>query len=141
MILDTTYLLPLARIAVDTDLLAAIAGKRVDLKLEDATVSLISVFELQAKATKLNVPAECVAKATNAILNAFRVIPFYKAEIIKVSCELRKIIPDYLDCVISATAVVLGQDLVTEDSLILTRAEAMKKRYGIRVLNFRDLMK
>jgi hypothetical protein len=41
LILDTTYSLPLAQIAVDTDLLAAIARRKTDFKLEEVSVSLI----------------------------------------------------------------------------------------------------
>ncbi len=141
MILDTTYLLPLAQIDIDTDLLSAVAGKRVDLKLEDITISLISVFELQAKAAKLNIPVESVVKATTAILNAFRIEPFHRTEIIKASHELRKTIPDYLDCVVVATAIVSRGDLVTEDSLILARTGSLEKQYGIKVVSFKDIMK
>ena len=73
MILDTTYLLPLARISVDTDLLKAIADGKVGWKLEEVTVSMISIFELQAKAAKLMVPAEFVVDAVEAIFRAFKV--------------------------------------------------------------------
>jgi hypothetical protein len=34
LILDTTYFLPLAQISVDTDLLAAVAKKKTDLRLQ-----------------------------------------------------------------------------------------------------------
>jgi PIN domain nuclease of toxin-antitoxin system len=136
MILDTTYLLPLAQIAIDTDLLAAAARGEVELRLEDVTVSLISIFELQAKAAKLKVPPSSTAKAARAILTSFRVEPFFNGTIIEASYNLRKLIPDYLDCVIVATAIVSREDLVTEDSLILTKSETIRKMYGIRTLNF-----
>ena len=55
MILDIIYLLLLAQISVDKDLLTAAAKKKADLKLEDISVSLISLFEFQAKVAKLNV--------------------------------------------------------------------------------------
>jgi len=139
LILDTTYLLPLAQVAVDTDLLGAIARKEVDLRLGDMVVSLISIFELQAKAAKLNIPAKSTIKAVEAILSAFRVEPFHKAEIIEASYELRRLIPDYIDCVIVATATTLREDLATEDSLILAEKEAINKEYNIKVLNFRDI--
>lgn len=140
MILDTTYLLPLARIAIDTDLLAAVARKEVDLKLEDVTVSLISLFELQAKAAKLNIPPESAVRAATAVLTAFRVEPFYRAEIVEASYELRKAIPNYLDCVIVATAIVLKENLLTEDSLILAKAKAIGEKYNTKVLSFKDVM-
>ncbi|MBS7645583.1 MAG: PIN domain-containing protein [Candidatus Bathyarchaeia archaeon] len=141
MILDTTYLLPLARIAIDLDLLDAIAKGKTSLKLEDVAVSLISIFELQAKAAKLMVPAEFVVKAVNVMLNAFKVESFYNPEIIKVSYELKKLIPDYIDCVVVATAITLKESLITEDSLILANAEVIKKGYGVNVLSFKDVVK
>ncbi|MEM3676867.1 MAG: PIN domain-containing protein [Candidatus Bathyarchaeia archaeon] len=141
MILDTTYLLPLARIAIDLDLLDAIAKGKTNLKLEDVAVSLISIFELQAKAAKLMVPAEFVVKAVNVMLNAFKVESFYNPEIIKVSYELKKLIPDYIDCVVVATAITLKESLITEDSLILANAEVIKKEYGVNVLSFKDVVK
>lgn len=141
MILDTTYLLPLARIAIDTDLLAAMARKEVDLEFGDLAVSLISVFELQAKAAKLKVPAESAVKAIEAVLAAFRVEPFHKTEIVEASYELRKTISDYIDCVILATAIASKEDLLTEDSLMLSAADAISKKYKTRVLSLRDMAK
>jgi PIN domain nuclease of toxin-antitoxin system len=140
LILDTTYLLPLAQIAVDTDLLAAVAKKNTDLKLENIVVSLISIFELQAKAAKLKVPAKSTIRAVDAILSAFRVIPFYEAGVIETAQRIRKIIPDYVDCIILATAVVSKEDLVTEDSIVSDKREKLLKDHQLKVLNFSDLM-
>lgn len=139
MILDTTYLLPLAQIAVDTDLLAAVAKKKTYLKLEDIGVSLISVFELQAKGAKLNVPAKSTIRAVDAILSAFRVVPFYEAGIIEAAQKIRKTISDYVDCIILATAVASKEDLVTEDSLVLEKKRKLFKDYNVKVLDFNDL--
>ena len=141
MILDTTYLLPLARIRVDTDLLKAVAEGKTELELEALSVNLISIFELQAKAAKLGVPAKFVTEAAQAILATFRVEPFYKPEVIKKSFELRKTIPDYIDCMIVATAATLKEDLVTEDTLISANRKQIKKTYGINILSYRDLVK
>ena len=140
MILDTTYFLPLAQIAVDTDLLAAVAKKRTDLKLEDISLSLISIFELQAKAAKLNVPAKSVVRAVDAILSAFRVVPFYEAEVIGTAQKVRKTISDYVDCIILATAIANKEDLVTEDSIVSERKKKLLKDYNLRVLNSIDLI-
>ncbi|MEM1574539.1 MAG: PIN domain-containing protein [Nitrososphaerota archaeon] len=141
MILDTTYLLPLARIAIDTDLLEAIVKGKTNLKLSEISISLISLFELQAKAAKLMIPAKFIIEAIKAIFTTFRVEPFYKPEIIEVSCKLRRTIPDYIDCVILATAIVLKEDLITEDSLILANMEIIKSKYNIEVLSFKDVIK
>lgn len=140
MILDTTYLLPLAQIAVDADLLAAVAKKKTDLKLEDISISLISVFELQAKGAKLNVPAKSTIRAVDAILSAFRVVPFYEAGVIEAAQKIRKTISDYVDCIILATALASKEDVVTEDSLVLEKKKKLLRDYNIKVLSFSDLV-
>jgi len=141
LILDTTYLLPLARINVDTDLLRAIADRKVSWKLEDVTVSMISIFELQAKAAKLMVPTEFVVDAVKAIFGAFNVESFYKPEIIEVAYKVKRLIPDYVDCVIVATAIVLKEDLATEDSQILSNRGVVKEEYGVSTLSYKELVR
>lgn len=140
MILDTSYLLPLAQIAVDRDLLAAVAKKETDLKLEEISVSLVSLFELQAKGAKLNVPAKSTIRAVDAILSAFRVVPFYETEVIEAAQSFRKIISDYVDCIILATALASREDLVTEDSLVLEKKKKLLKDFNLKVLDFSDLV-
>lgn len=141
MILDTAYLLPLARINMDTDLLRAIADRKVSWKLEDVTVSMISIFELQAKAAKLMVPTEFVVDAVKAIFGAFNVESFYRPEIIKVACKVKKLIADYVDCVIVATAIVLKEDLATEDSQILSNRGVVEEEYGVSTLSYKELVR
>lgn len=141
MIIDTTYLLPLARIAIDTDLLEAIARGRTNLKFDEIAINSISIFELQAKAARLSVPAEFVIKAVEVIINSFRTIPFCRNDIIELSYQLREVIPDYLDCIIAATAVAENEDLITEDSLILTQADKLEKEYGIKVMSYKEVVK
>lgn len=141
MIVDTTYLLPLTRIHVDTDLLKAIVEGKTDLKLEDLTVNLISTFELQAKAAKMKVPAKFVTEGVETILVTFKVESFHKPEIIKTSFELRKKIKDYIDCVIVATAATLNEDVATEDTLILDNKQQIKNLYKINVLSYKDLVR
>jgi PIN domain nuclease of toxin-antitoxin system len=141
LIFDTTYLLPLAQIAVNADLLAAVARRETDVKLEDISVSLISVFELQAKSAKLNVPAKSTIRAIDAIMSAFRVVPFYEAGIIEIGQKLRKVVRDYVDCIVLATAVSTKEDLITEDSLILEKKTKLLREYSLRVLSFKDLVK
>lgn len=140
MILDTTYLLPLAQIAVDTDLLAAVAKRKTDFKLEDISISLISIFELQAKGAKLKVPAKSIVRAVDAVTSAFDVVPFYGAEVIEAALKIRKTVSDYVDCIILATAITSNEDLVTEDSLILEKKGKLLKEHNLRVISFKDLV-
>ena len=139
MILDTTYFLPLAQIAVDTDLLAAVARKETDLKLEDISVSLISLFELQAKGAKLHVPAKSTILAIDAIVSAFRIVPFYENGVIEAAQNLRRVISDYVDCVILATGIASREDVVTEDSIVLEKKRKLFRDYNLKVLSFSDL--
>ena len=140
MILDSTYLLPLAGIDVSADLLTAIVENRARIKLEEVGVSLISVFELQAKASKLNVAPERVFRAVRAILKTFRVFPFYREDVLREAHFLRGVLRDYVDAVIVATAVAAGEDLVTEDSSIHENAAFIEEKYGIRVYGYEDLV-
>ena len=140
MILDTTYFLPLAQIGIDTDLLAAVAKKNTDLKLEDISLSLISIFELQAKGAKLNIPVKSTIRAVDTILSAFRVVPFYEMGVIEAAQRIRKVISDYVDCIVLATAVASKEDVVTEDSLVLEKKKRLLKDYNLKVLSFSDLL-
>jgi len=140
LILDTTYFLPLAQIGIDTDLLAAVAKKNTDLKLEDISLSLISIFELQAKGAKLNIPVKSTIRAVDTILSAFRVVPFYEMGVIEAAQRIRKVISDYVDCIVLATAVASKEDVVTEDSLVLEKKKRLLKDYNLKVLSFSDLL-
>ena len=139
MIIDTTYLLPLARINVDKDLLRAVADEKVKLRFEDIRINEISIFELQAKAAKLMIPAKFVIEAIETILKAFKIERFHKPEIIEIANEIRRSIPDYIDCIIVATAVLTKESLITEDSLILSKREQIQKKHGIKILTFSEL--
>ena len=142
MIIDTTYLLPIARIDVKRDLLKAIVEGRakIGIALEDVKISLISLFELQAKACKLGVPAEFVVKAIDVISRTFNVVPFHRRDVIKASFDIYGYVRDYVDSVIIATAIALREDLVTEDSLIHSMEEYVSRNYGIRILSYKDIV-
>ena len=143
MIIDTTYLLPLARIEVNADLLRAIAEEKAaeNVAFENLALSSISIFELQAKAAKLRVKPEYVSEAISSISENFRIEPYYSPSVIKTSFELRSMIPDYVDCIIIATAVALKEDLVSEDSKIHRKRNILQETFGVSVFRFHDLTK
>ncbi len=141
MILDTTYILPLARIGVDTDLLLAIAEERTNLKLDEITLSLISVFELQAKVTKLGIPARFVNESIRTMADNLTLTPFSDPKVVELSIELRSTMSDYIDCIIVATAAALREDLVTEDSRIWSRRKSIQQKYGVSIFRYRDVLK
>ena len=141
LILDTTYLLPMSGIGVDTDLLKAAADERIALDMGSISISMISLFELQAKVAKLGISAGFAANAVDMINTVFRVEPFYNSDVIKISQSLLKLLEDYIDCIIVATAIVLHEDLITEDSRIIANKKTIKEQYGIGIFTFKDLMK
>lgn len=140
MIIDTTYLLRLSGLEIKTDLLGAIDSGKIPISFEDIGVSLISLFELQAKVAKLNLPAKLAIDAIDAINEEFRVEPFYNPEITEIASSLSKQFKDYIDCIILATAIALKEDLITEDSKIIGKKDVIKEKYKINILNYRNLV-
>jgi predicted nucleic acid-binding protein len=142
MIIDTTYLLPLIGIGIDVDLFRALiegrTKRRVDLG--DLAVNSITLFELQALGAKRGISPSRVLRALDVIMRNFRVIPYYEGAVVRYSYELRKYLQDYIDCVIVATAITLGEDLATEDRAIHQLKETLKSVYGIDVYNYRELV-
>ncbi len=142
MIIDTTYLLPLARIRVPTDLLKALIEEKlnIEVELEELGISLISIFELQAKASKLGVPPKYVSIAIDTVFKVFNIVPYYRDDIVKTAHELREYINDYIDCIILATAITRQEPLITEDELILSIRDEIEERYNTKILSYRDLV-
>ncbi len=141
MILDTTYFLPIVGVGIKPNILKACLEGRAKFSIGDIKLSLISIFELQAKAAKLGIKAERVIKGIRAIFQIFNVVEFYRPSIVRISSELRKDLPDYIDCVIVATAATLGEDLLTEDGLIHDLKGKIEKKYRIRIYSYKDVLK
>jgi len=142
IVLDTTYFLPIVGIKVKSDFFLALEKNEIFVDLRDIYLSEITLFELQAKATKLSVPPERVAEGIDAIREAFNIIPFYEPEIIKISFKLRRILSDYIDCVILATAISREYILLTEDSDIQSNKQAISREISnkkVEILNLNNL--
>lgn len=116
MILDTSYLLPLARIQISSDLILAVNERKIasdKASFDRMTVNAISIFELQDKAAKLSVNTSLVIEAFEIISELFRIEPYNSPKIIEIASALREnFFTDYIDCIIIATAVMLEEDLV-----------------------------
>jgi len=93
------------------------------------------------KGAKLNIPVKSVIRAVDAIMSASRVVPFYEAGVIEIGEKMKKTVPDYVDCILIATAISNKEDLVTENSLILEKKGKLLKEHNLRVLSFKDLTK
>ncbi len=141
MILDTTYILPIAKIDIDTDLLTDIDEGTVKLSLDDVRISMISIFELQARIAKYGLPPKLAIDAVEIINSNLKVEPFYSPKIIETADTLSHELKDYVDCLILATAIALKEDLITEDSKIIKMKDAVKQMHGITVLNYKDAVK
>ena len=102
-------------------------------------MSSISIFELQAKSARLAIPGKVATEGLQAIEDGFRVHSFHDPDILRISFEVRKLIPDYIDAVIVATAAVRDKKLLTEDSRILRARESLAKSYGLKVSPLREI--
>lgn len=142
IVLDTTYFLPIVGIKVKSDFFLALEKNEVFVDPRNIHLSEITLFELQAKTAKLGVPPKRVSEGIKAIREAFSVIPFHDPEIIKISFRLRKILPDYIDCIILATAISREYTLLTEDTDIQSSEQAILKEFPnkkIEILNLNKL--
>lgn len=133
--------MPIAKVDIDTDLLTLIDEGRINISMDDVSISMISIFELQARIAKYRMPAKLVTDAVDIINDTLKVVPFYNARIIEVADALSREIKDYIDCLILATAIALKEDLATEDSRLLKIKEPVKKKYDISIFNCKEAIK
>lgn len=140
MILDTTYILPVAKIDIDTDLLTLIDEGKVRISMDDIRISMISLFELQARVAKYKLPPKFAIDAVDIVNSNLKIEPFYNPEVIKIADELSRELGDYVDCLIVATAVALKEDLVTEDREINKKKTMIESRYKIKIFGYKDMV-
>lgn len=100
---------------------------------------MISLFELQAKASKLGIPPKYVIKALKVIRSYFTVVPFYEIGVVEEAYKLKGILGDYIDCATAATAIHSKEDLVAEDIEIFSIGDLLRKK-GVSVVGFHDLV-
>jgi len=120
LLLDTTYFLPLIGISIKDfphDVIIKIIRKRREVLLSE-----ISIFELLAKGAKYVslglLPSAKVSRGIKSLLYDERIIKvsIYDTPIILTSFKLRKILPDYIDCLILSSALNKAEMFVTEDN-------------------------
>lgn len=122
ILLDTSYLLPLIRVGIKgferKDLIRLLVKYQI-------SISSISIFELIAKGAKFVangvLDLEDVMGGIIAILSdkRIRVIDYVSnRDIIEISIFLRKLMDDFIDCIIVATALAETNILLTEDNNI-----------------------
>lgn len=147
VLLDTTYFLPAAGIAVrevERDALRKISGAGHEISLSD-----ISLFEMLAKGARL--AAQGLADADRVLLavrsiredDEYRKVSAYEGGAAEVAIGLRKHHQDFIDCLILGSALDSCEALVTEDEEMVANEGVMKEVRRLnpefRILSFRRL--
>ena len=140
VLLDTTYLLPLAGIqvrGVQTD-----AFKTIRARGHEVFISDISLFEILAKGAKLVAEGRAderrVTAAVEALLNeeTIRRVSAYDVDVGRVAIALRPYHSDFIDCLILASSLEECETLVTEE-VAFARNEALMEFVRMRKPTFR----
>ena len=129
ILLDTTYLLPVAGIQIqgverDTIRRAKSLGHQL-------FISEISLFELAAKGAKLAKDGlankERLTQAVQSLVSdeSLGKVGAYEDGLLQLAVDLRQNHSDFVDCLILATAVSACEMLVTEDELLTSNNELM----------------
>lgn len=119
VLLDTTYLLPLAGISVEG--VEKNALRLIRERGHELFISEVSLFEMLAKGAKLaadrHVDEDRISLAIRSILQDQRIsrITPYQDGVIKSAVWLRRYHSDFIDCLILASALEVCDILVTED--------------------------
>lgn len=131
LLLDTTYFLPAIGIAIEEISEDAIIKL---IKMEHQIfLNTITIFELSAKGAKYivsgDIESDRVARGIRSIVYNEKIekIPLYDTSILLTSFKLRKILEDFIDCLILSSAINKCDILVTEDEDIRCLEE--KKEY------------
>lgn len=148
VLVDTTYLLPAAGIAVQA--VPADALRRLKEAGHEVLASQISLFEVLAKGAKLasegRADAERVSLAVKSILSDASVgkADTYDEDTMTMAIEFRRHHNDFVDCLIVAAAASHCDALVTEDSAIAKNGDLMKAilrhKPEFKILALRDVL-
>ncbi len=119
LLLDTTYFLPAIGISVkglvgDAVIKLISEGQRI-------LISDVTIFELSAKGGKQvairNLEAERVVNGIRAIIYDGRIerTPVYDTSILLTAFKLRRVLNDFIDCIILSSGINQADTLITED--------------------------
>ncbi|MCD6491486.1 MAG: PIN domain-containing protein [Candidatus Njordarchaeia archaeon] len=145
ILLDTTYLLPLIGIGIKE--LDRIFLRKI-IREHQVFISNITLFELAAKGSKFVVKniinAQDVMDGLKTIQNDERIEiidPFSSYDTLQIGFLIRKFLSDYIDTIITATAIKSCEILLTEDKKIhkLKNIEEFKKLVKIKNSRFEIL--
>jgi hypothetical protein len=117
--LNTTYLLP--AIGVSIKGLPKDALIRLIQKGHQISIGNISVFELSAKRAKHvatgTLSAERVTRGISAIVYDERitVVPIHDSSVLLMAFKLRRMLSDFIDCLILSSAINQSDAVLTEE--------------------------
>lgn len=120
LLLDTTYLLPAIGISIKD--LPKDTLVRLMQKGHQISISNISIFELSAKGAKHvaagTLSTERVTRGIRAIVYDERitVIPMHDSSVLLMAFKLRRLLSDFIDCLILSSAVNRCDAILTEDN-------------------------
>ncbi len=122
ILMDTTYILPLIKISIhglNKKVLQEVLSKH------DVYFSNISIFELMAKGAKYVanrlLDPEDIILGVKAILDdeRIKIVDFESSEeILELGIKVRLFLNDFIDCILTSTALVKADVFLTEDSEI-----------------------
>ncbi|MBS7653449.1 MAG: PIN domain-containing protein [Candidatus Bathyarchaeia archaeon] len=122
ILLDTTYFLPAIGISV-RNLMKDAPVKLIQEGYKIFIVN-ITIFELSAKGAKYiaegKIPAERVIRGIRAIAynETINIIEMQESTILLTAFKFRKILDDFIDCLILSSAINQCDALITEDTHI-----------------------
>lgn len=117
--MDTTYLLPAIGISIKD--LPKDTLVRLMQKGHQISISNISIFELSAKGAKHvaagTLSTERVTRGIRAIVYDERitVIPMHDSSVLLMAFKFRRLLGDFIDCLILSSAINQNDAIVTED--------------------------
>ena len=133
VLLDTTYFLPSIGVSlsqVPWDVVFRVRGEN------EVFVSELTLFELSAKGAKyVNaglIQTVNVVQGVNAILMDEKLtkVPFTTPQIMETAIRLRKLVKDYLDCALLASAAQRCDLFLTEDAELQRRGTKLDEALG-----------
>jgi len=120
LLLDTTYLLSAIGISIKNH--PNESPIKLIQKGHQISMSNISIFELSAKGAKHvaagSLSAERVTRGIRAILynETIKTIPIHESTILHTAFKLRKLLSDFIDCLVLSSAINQCDALITEDN-------------------------
>ena len=139
LLLDTTYLLPAIGVSIrgiPEDTPIKLIGKGHEISMSD-----ITLFELSAKGAKYvtlgTLTSERVTKGIRAIVYDDRIerIPVHDSSVLLTAFKLRRMLNDFIDCLILSSAINQCDSLVTEDGDIHDLNEKREFQEILQIIN------